>query len=69
MRRWLKRKSVTGSCSAVDQCSCLMSLPDFSWPPNWTCGGISRMACLLVFTTENNTITCCPVEDLADARP
>src|SRR5271166_2808320 len=60
IRRRLRRKSTTASCSAVDQCSCLISFPDLSWPPNWICGGINRMACLLAFTTENRTITCWP---------
>src|SRR5664280_2236650 len=60
IRRRLRRKSITVNCSAVDQCSCLISFPDLSWPPNWICGGINRMACLLVFTTENRTITCWP---------
>src|SRR5271157_1388258 len=60
MRRRLRRKSITANCSAVDQCSCLISFPDLSWPPSWICGGINRMACLLVFTTENRTITCWP---------
>src|SRR5664280_2208075 len=60
IRRRLRRKSITVNCSAVDQCSCLISFPDLSWPPNWICGGINRMACLLVFTTENITITCWP---------
>src|SRR5271169_4527263 len=60
MRRRLSRKSTTANCSAVDQCSCLITFPDLSLPPNWICGGINRMACLLVFTTENRTITCWP---------
>src|SRR5271157_3747663 len=60
IRRRLRRKSITANCSAVDQCSCLISFPDLSWPPSWTCGGINRIVCLLVFTTENRTITCCP---------